>query len=182
MAMLDAEKALPRAPPRGGFWRGAFSGAGITGIAAAIGFLAVLPPSATSLVGAVTDARASALMSGHAIEVASTDHHTVKPWFAGRIALSPPVADFAPQGFKLVGGRLAKVAGTQAAVVVYRHGQHEVELFVWPDRGASLPATGQSHGVHSLFWRQGDLDLAAVSDTAPDELAQFVALVKAQRE
>ena len=65
----------------------------------------------------------------------STDHHTVKPWFSGRIALSPPVADFAGQGFALTGGRIQTVDGIAMAVVVYRHDAHQVDLFVWPAKG-----------------------------------------------
>jgi anti-sigma factor RsiW len=114
--------------------------------------------------------------------VVSTDHHTVKPWFAGRIALSPPVDDFAAEGFKLVGGRLDKAAGAPAAVVVYRHGGHEIDLFVWADRGAALPAAAVARGYRSMFWKRKDLDFAAVSDTSEPELAKFVQLVQAEPE
>jgi anti-sigma factor RsiW len=187
-AMLDAEDAHASHPPRStnpsrtGFWRGAFSGAGVTALAAGFAALAFLPPSASTLADQVTMAHTTALMRAHEIEVVSTDHHTVKPWFAGRLPLSPPVADFAPQGFKLIGGRLDKVAGAPAAVVVYQHGKHEIDLFVWADRGSTLPSAGLSHGYHSIFWKNQDLDFAAVSDTAAPELANFVTLVRAEPE
>jgi len=188
-AMLDEEDA--RAAPsqlrfaRGapsGFWRGASSGAGLTALAAGLAVLSILPPSASTLADQVTLAHTNALMQGRAIEVVSTDHHTVKPWFAGRLSLSPPVADFAAQGYKLIGGRADRVAGAQAAVVVYQHGKHEIDLFVWADRGSILPSTGLSHGYHSIFWKAQDLDFAAVSDTAAPELASFVNLVRAEPE
>jgi anti-sigma factor RsiW len=187
-AMLDEEEALAAHPPRSGipgragFWRGAFSGAGVTVLAAGFAVLALLPPSASTLADQVTVAHTTALMRNRTIEVVSTDHHTVKPWFAGRLPLSPPVADFTPQGYRLIGGRLDKVAGAPAAVVVYQHGKHEIDLFVWADRGSTLPSAGLSHGYHSIFWKSHDLDFAAVSDTAAPELRNFVNLVRAEPE
>jgi anti-sigma factor RsiW len=188
-AMLDEQDGRAVSPPlrfarraTPSFWRGAFSGAGLTALAAGLAVLAILPPSASLLADQVTVAHTDALIQGRTIQVVSTDHHTVKPWFAGRIPLSPPVADFAAQGYKLVGGRLDKVAGAPAAVVVYQHGKHEIDLFVWSDRGSALPSTGLSHGYHSIFWKRQDLDFAAVSDTAAPELASFVTLVRAEPE
>jgi len=151
-------------------------------LAAALAFLAILPPSAADLASAVTQAHASALMTSRQIAVVSTDHHTVKPWFAGRIALSPPVTDFADQGFRLAGGRLDRVAGRPAAVVVYAHGLHEIDLFVWADQGAALPASSLRHGYRAIFWKHGDLDFAAVSDVQAEELEHFSALVRAASE
>lgn len=178
-----AEAARAR---RRGFWRGAFGGAGITGLAAGLAILLLQPPSGESLADQITDAHVRALTSGRAIAVASSDHHAVKPWFAGRIDISPPVHDFAAQGFKLTGGRLDRAGRARAAVVVYQHGLHEVDLFVWPDggadRGADLPAQVVRHGYHAMFWKSGDLNFAAVSDTGTSELADFVSLVRAQRE
>jgi anti-sigma factor RsiW len=184
-ASLAAEAQRRTAPApvaRRSFWRGAFSGAGATALAAGLAALAVLPPQPASLASSVTGAHTRALIDGRAIEVVSSDHHTVKPWFAGKIDLSPPVHDFADQGFKLTGGRLDKVAGQPAAVVVYQHGKHSVDLFVWADRGGALPAAAMRHGYRSVFWKSGDLDFAAVSDTAAPELANFVQLVRAQPE
>ncbi len=114
--------------------------------------------------------------------VASSNHHTVKPWLAAHVAISPPVADFATEGFPLVGGRSDEVAGARAAVAVYRHGNHEVDLFAWPDRGAKLPDAAVTRGFRSSFWKQGDLDYAAVSDIDAAAFAKFVALARAQRE
>ncbi|HEY2049768.1 MAG TPA: zf-HC2 domain-containing protein [Caulobacteraceae bacterium] len=164
------------------FWQGALSGAGVTGLAASLAILTILPPSATTLVDQVTSAHTRALMSGHVIAVASSDHHTVKPWFAGRIDISPPVQDFAARGFKLTGGRVDKVGGARVAVLTYQRGRHEVDLFVWADRGSTLPASTVRHGYHLMFWRSGDLSFAAVSDTAVPELANFVQLIRSEPE
>ena len=121
-------------------------------------------------------------MSGHTIEVVSSNHHTVKPWFAGRVPLSPPVADFAKEGFTLAGGRADDVAGARTAVVVYRHGNHEIDLFVWTDKGSRLPADATTHGYHTVFWKKSDLDFAAVSDMDESELHKFTSLVKSEPE
>jgi anti-sigma factor RsiW len=191
-AMLDAERvdaarqewraAGAARAGRGGFWRGAFSGAGMTAVAAGLAIVALQPPSTQSLANQITDAHTRALMRGQVIAVASSDHHTVKPWFAGRIAISPPVRDFAVEGFKLTGGRLDRAGRAPAAVVVYQHGRHEVDLFVWGDRGSTLPTQAVRHGYHAIFWKSGDLDFAAVSDTAVPELARFAQLVRSQPE
>jgi anti-sigma factor RsiW len=184
-AALDAEDHCPadnRSIRWRSFWFGAAGGAGISALAACLALFMMLPPSGGTLTDSVTDAHIRALMSGHEIEVASSNHHTVKPWFAGRVPLSPPVANFTGDGFALVGGRTDKIAGSQAAVVVYHHGAHRIDLFVWADRGARLPPAGVSHGYRAEFWKNGDLDFAAVSDVQSSELEKFIQLVKAERE
>jgi anti-sigma factor RsiW len=179
-AALDAEsgrvtefRPLSRKP---GFWLGAGSGAGGMAIAAVLAFLLFLP--ANPLVNDLATAHLRSLMAGHLIDVASSDHHTVKPWFAGHTDVSPPAEDFAADGFTLVGGRADYVHGERAAVVVYRHGAHIINLFAWAGRDASLPGTRLRDGYRMIFWKQNDLDLAAVSDVDPAELDRFVALVK----
>jgi anti-sigma factor RsiW len=170
------QRSTPRA-----FWAGALGGAGLTALAASIAALFLfLPPSGETVAGSIADSHVAALMHGPLIQVASSDHHTVKPWFAGRIDLSPPVQDFRGDGFALAGGRLDRAGNAPAAVVVYRHGKHVVDLYVWHGRGAAESAT--RHGYHVISWQSGDLDFSAVSDTDPRELAEFVRLVKAERE
>jgi anti-sigma factor RsiW len=162
---------------RPGFWAGVSGGAGGMAIAAGL-VLFFLVRAPVGLADDLVAAHLDAIDSGHVFAVASSDHHTVKPWFAGHADVSPPVTDFAAQGFKLVGGRADRIAGQRAAVVVYRHGLHVVALFSWADTGRLLPGDTTRRGYHTLLWRQADLDYAAVSDTAPGELADFVALVK----
>ena len=175
-----AEK--PRATRVTGFWLGAGSGAGLMAMAAGIIFFLALPPTTASLTDAVINAHTNAMMKGQEIAVVSTDHHTVKPWFSGRIALSPPVADFADQGFALTGGRIQTVDGIAMAVVVYRHDAHHVDLFVWPAKGALAAGLKDRQGYLALMWQAGDLDYAAVSDMDSGELKKFAALVQAERE
>lgn len=177
-AALDRE-----ARPSGrSFWLGAASGASVSALAAGFALLALLPPTAASLSRSVADAHVAALTGNKTIMVASSNHHTVKPWLAAHAGISPPVSDFAEQGFVLVGGRMDEVAGARAAVTVYAHGNHQVDLFAWPDRGADLPTPGMSRGFRIAFWKSGDLDYAAVSDVDITAFQKFTDLAKAQRE
>jgi len=182
-AALDAEAKRDgnvialRASRKPGFWLGAGSGAGGMAIAAMLAFLIFMPAN-NAMVADLADAHVRSLMGAHLIDVASSDHHTVKPWFAGHSDVSPPTEDFKADGFTLVGGRVDYVHGSRAAVVVYRHGAHVINLFAWADHNARLPGTGSQDGYRMVFWKQKDLDLAAVSDVDPAELNRFVALVK----
>ncbi len=178
-AALDAE-AAPRVVPftRRSFWVGAASGAAAMAAAASLVLALMLPPSAETLAQAIADDHTSAMMSGHTIQIASSSHHVVKPWFAGRVDVSPPTPDFPQANFTLAGGRVDTIAGTRAAVVVYRHGAHVIDLFVWPDKGSMLPGNAMRHGYHAIFWKSGDLDFAAVSDTERRELEKFVTLAR----
>ena len=168
--------------PAKSFWVGAASGGGLSALAAGFALFLLLPPSAATLSQSLVDAHTAALTGGKTIMVASSSHHTVKPWLAAHAGISPPVTDFADQGFMLIGGRTDEVAGTRAAVAVYAHGNHEVELFAWPDRGARLPEAGMARGFRMAFWKVGDLDYAAVSDVDAAAFQKFIALAKAQRE
>lgn len=163
------------------FWFGAAGGVGLSALAASVVAFLFVTVSASTLVESVTDAHTNALMAHRTIEVVSSNHHTVKPWFAGRIDVSPPVADFAAEGFVLAGGRIDHVAGAPAAVVVYRHGAHQIDLFAWADKGKSLPSEAVRHGYRTMLWKEGDLDLAAVSDMERGELERFVRLVRSQK-
>jgi anti-sigma factor RsiW len=186
MGALDRESGGTRSAPavavrprRAGFLAGALSGAGATALAAALGFLLIVPPATDLVVGDVMNAHLRSMMSDHLIDVVSTDHHTVKPWFAGHSDISPPVADFSKEGFKLVGGRVDFVDGHRAAVVVYRHGAHVINVFAWAAAGSGkLPDDVTRNGYHMVFWKGGDLVFCAVSDTGVDELGQLVHLLK----
>jgi len=183
-AMLDEETAPRVVVPfkRRNFWYGALSGAGAMAAAASVAFMLALPPSAETLAQSITDDHTAALTSGHLIQIASSSHHVVKPWFAGKVDVSPPTPDFPDQNFVLAGGRVDQVAGSKAAVVIYKHGRHVIDLFVWPDKGTVLPGNATRHGYHSIFWKSGDLNFAAVSDTERRELEKFVQLIRSTPE
>jgi anti-sigma factor RsiW len=169
---------VPFRPRRAGFVWGALSGAGVSGLAAAILLAVVLPPSPSGLASGLADAHSRALTHGDLVQVASSDHHKVKPWLARHAPLSPPVSDFAAQGFPLLGARVDKVRGQDMAVLAYGRGAHVIDLYVWPLRGAAPPPSAERRGFHERFWTRGDLAFAAVSDVQPDALETFVGLVQ----
>jgi len=160
------------------FWLGAGSGLGAAAVAATLALWLIAPRFATPLVDELAGAHVASLMSTHLIDVVSTDQHTVKPWFAGRADVSPAVADFEAQGYKLVGGRVDYLQHQRAAVVVYRHGQHVINVFSWAASHRFLPGRVMRNGYRLVFWQTGDLQYCAVSDTAEDELLGLVRLLK----
>ena len=109
------------------------------------------------------------------VEVASSDRHTVKPWFVGRIDYAPPVHDLTAQGFPLLGGRLDVVDGRKVAVLVYRRNQHRLALTVWPVATASntSPDITVRDGFALARWRHAGFEMRAVSDLAPAEMGSF---------
>jgi len=115
--------------------------------------------------------------SDHAVDVASTDRHTVKPWFAGRIDYSPPVHDLTSNGFPLEGGRIDVVDGRKVSVLVYRHNQHRVALSLWPttEPGDTTPKITSYNGFSLAQWRHGGFEMHAASDIAANEMADFAA-------
>jgi anti-sigma factor RsiW len=121
------------------------------------------------------------LVGNHLMDVVSTDQHTVKPWFAGKLSFSPPVFDFSDQGFKLIGGRLDYLGKNEIAAIVYQHRQHYVNLFVWPGQaGHAQEVATQKEGYNLYGWTAHGLTLWAVTDAAPETLKSFVELVKQQ--
>jgi anti-sigma factor RsiW len=169
--------------PKRNFLMGTFSGAGGMALAAALAFFFIVPSFTSPLLDGLVSAHVRSLMPDHLIDVVSTDKHTVKPWFAGHADVSPAVADFATQGYTLVGGRADYFEGQRAAVTVYRHGAHTINVFSWAATGI-LPRDSTRNGYHLAFFREGNLDYAAVSDTGWDELHGLVNLLKdlSQRE
>jgi anti-sigma factor RsiW len=122
---------------------------------------------------ALIDSHLRSLLAGHLTDVASTDRHTVKPWFAGRSEVSPPAVDLAGEGFPLVGGRLDVIAGNPVPALVYRRREHVINVFVLPSSAGDLGATLTRRGYNLRHWNEGDLGFWAVSDAAPSELAEF---------
>jgi anti-sigma factor RsiW len=159
------------------FWMGAASGLGTAAIAATAAFLFMVPLTGR-MVDELVSAHVNSLLSTHLIDVVSTDQHTVKPWFAGHTDVSPLVADFEPQGYKLLGGRVDYLEHQRAAVVVYQHGAHVINVFSWAAAQRSLPDQVTRNGYHLIFWQAGNLQYCAVSDTAWDELRGLVRLLQ----
>jgi anti-sigma factor RsiW len=128
----------------------------------------------TVLAAEIVDAHLRSLQPGHLTDVISTDQHTVKPWFDGKLDFSPPVQDFADQGFPLQGGRIDVVHGQAVAALVYVRRKHFVNVFVWPtDEKDRAPSSGSQQGYQWLEWRKGGMEFCAVSDAPPSALEQL---------
>ena len=136
--------------------------------------LFLVPRQAKDGAADIVTAHIRALQPGHLIDVVSTDRHTVKPWFDGRLPFAPPVKDLAASGFPLAGGRLDYVDGHVAAALVYRAGPHMVDLFVWPDPGDAAERPGAGSGYNFVQWHTQGMVVWAVSDLNAGELAAFV--------
>jgi anti-sigma factor RsiW len=121
------------------------------------------------------------LMLNHLSDVASTDQHTVKPWFDGKLDFSPVVEDFASKGYPLVGGRLDYLDKQPVAALVYQRAKHIINLFSWPDDRPDLKEALQTatlQGYHLIHWVQGGSNYWAVSDLNESELTAFVQLLE----
>jgi anti-sigma factor RsiW len=124
------------------------------------------------------------LQPGHLYDVESTDQHTVKPWFDGKLDFAPPVRDLAEQGFALVGGRLDYIGNRAVAALVYQRRKHFINLYVWPESSTEgRPPEGLERqetrdGYNLIEWRAGDMHFVAVSDVNADDLKQFMQLLQ----
>ncbi len=173
-------EAAPRAgPARLMPWRGIAVAAGFVGVVLGTWALATFQAGTSQLATEVLAAHVRSLMPGHLTDVTSTDQHTVKPWFDGRLPYSPPVADEAPAGFPLLGGRLDYVGGRPVAALAYGRRLHEISVFVWPrSYGDAGPAQAERNGYNLIHWTRGDMTFWAVSDLNPAELVTFVRLLQ----
>jgi anti-sigma factor RsiW len=130
----------------------------------------------TVIAAEMVDAHLRSLQPGHLTDVLSTDQHTVKPWFNGKLDFSPPVQDFSTDGFPLVGGRLDVVHGRAVTALVYGRRKHLISVFIWPlpvnEKDKSLHS-GAQQGYHWLAWASNGMELCAVSDVSPSDLDQL---------
>jgi anti-sigma factor RsiW len=136
----------------------------------------LVTPAAPDLADAVVTEHIRSLQAEHLLDVISTDQHTVKPWFNGKLDFAPPIVDLAANGFPLSGGRLDYLAGHTVAALVYHHKQHPINLFIWPNssgRSSAPPTCVERAGYHLCNWSNQAMNYWAISDLNAAELSQF---------
>ncbi len=173
---IDAALAEETAPPKpsrrpGRVETWVMSGA-VSALAASLALFAFLP-SGPSLESQLVEAQVRSLQVQHLMDVPTSDKHTVKPWFNGKIDFAPPVIDTTPQGYPLAGGRLDYLDGHPAAAIVYRRRAHVINLFVWPGSAPAAPITEKREGYTLVRWGQVGLVFWAVSDIDAPDLEGF---------
>lgn len=163
----------PPAPPRRPWWRDGLS-FGVGAALAASLALYVISPGEQTLLDQVVASHVRALQPGHLEDVISTDQHTVKPWFDGRIDFAPPVKDLAAKQFPLLGGRLDYVNDRPVAALIYGSDKHVIDLYVWPGTDKPMPQTASRNGYNTVHWSENGMDFWAVSDLEAAKLSDFV--------
>jgi anti-sigma factor RsiW len=131
------------------------------------------------LVQEIISEHVRSLQAQHLLDVVSTDQHTVKPWFTGKLDFSPKVKDLKEQDFPLTGGRLDYLDGHTVAAIVYRHHGHVINLFTWPDQTPNRALRSESHqGFNLVQWTENGMEYWVISDLNSAELQQFIALYR----
>jgi anti-sigma factor RsiW len=178
---LRLEASLPKpaaaaASSRRAVLRGFALGSGVSAIAATMLFAVVLRRDDQDRVDyEIVSAHLRSLQAGHLIDVQSTDQHTVKPWFNGKLDVAPPVIDLTAQGFTLIGGRLDYVDARPIGAVIYKRRAHVINLFVAQTSNMAhrAPRTETIQGYNIRSWSERGLNFWAVSDIGADELEEF---------
>jgi anti-sigma factor RsiW len=163
-------------------WRALAASIAVTAFIASSSTSMLLSPSRSNLVrDSIVDAHLRALMASQPIDVASSDQHTVKPWFNGRIPQSPRVVDLAKKEFPLVGGRIDVIAENPVPSLVYAHRKHLISLTAVPDSGHanSQPVLSVVNGYNVYRWTEDEISYWAVSDVASADLDKFAELFRA---
>src|SRR5262249_48094185 len=158
-------------------WAGAATAAVLIVV---VSMLWVKPSEETLLVNDIVSSHVRSMMANHITDVASSDRHTVKPWFGGKLDYSPPVKDLTEQGFRLVGGRLDYLDSRPVAALVYQRSQHYINLFVWPSNKTGIKEGDQitRQGYNVIHWTQAGMSYWLVSELNLTELTECARLLK----
>jgi anti-sigma factor RsiW len=172
---LPAPTALRDRAPWFSRWLWAGSGAALATAALLVAFFVSRPSSVSSDQELVTS-HVRSLMSNHLMDVVSTDQHTVKPWFDGKLDFAPPVRDLADQGYPLAGGRLDFINGRTVAALVYHRALHPINLYIWPagSGGEGSWRTETIRGYNVISIRKNGFEFRGVSDLNTEELRDFM--------
>ncbi len=150
-------------------------------LAASVILYFAIPSGQDMLVDEVVSSHVRSLMEQHLTDVASSDKHTVKPWFAGKIDFSPPVYDFAEQGYPLLGGRLDYIRHQNVAALSYKRNKHIINLFIMPNNaGDSSVHSTSKRGFNIVSWQKNNMKFEAVSDLNRQELEAFAQMIISQ--
>ncbi len=162
-------------------WAGAFAVLALCAVAAWQLLPGLRGPTSDQRIEAeVFASHVRSLEASHLMDVSSTDQHTVKPWFDGKLDFSPPVEDLASDDFPLVGGRLDYLEGREVAALVYQRRKHFINVFVWPGTtgSSSTQTLSPRQGYNLMRWSRGGFQFWAVSDVSAQDLAEFVRLLE----
>jgi anti-sigma factor RsiW len=178
-ALRETESNRPRIAGRPAVRRWLAMAASIAAVAIGSWQLAVIHTTSSALADEVFTSHVRSLMPGHLNDVVSSDQHTVKPWFNGRLDFSPPVHDFVGRGYPLLGGRLDYLHGRPVAALVYGRRQHIINVFLWPESGpAHEDRPLERQGYHLLHWTTAEYSYWVASDLGLSELTGFAKLLQ----
>ena len=179
-AARETPARAPYRPSFGTLWRPLAVAASLAIVAFGSWDLARRNAAGETLADDVLASHVRSLMPGHLTDVLSSDQHTVKPWFNGKLDFSPAVHDFALQGFPLLGGRLDYVGGRSVAALAYGRREHLINVFLWPVAAGPSDATKarDRQGYHLLHWTTSDYAYWVVSDLGLAELQNFARMVQ----
>jgi anti-sigma factor RsiW len=159
-------------------WLNQRFGLPVAAFAAGLAVALVVPRQSLDLEQELVSEHVRSLMASHITDVTTSDRHTVKPWFDGRLDFAPPVVDLANEGFALTGGRLDYIAGRAVAALVYKRREHVINLFVWPAEKTGIGAQGAqssgNNGYNTLRWSGDGMIFWAISDLNAIELQEFM--------
>jgi len=176
-ALAQRPETRPGLPARRNWWPSVAAAVCIVVVSSVLTYTATRPSRTNAVAEEIVASHVRSLLPGHLTDIVSTNQHNVKPWFNGRVDLSPPVPDLSASNFTLVGGRVDYVAGRTVSVVVYSRRQHLINVYSWPatDVSVEAPRTTSRNGYHLMSWRRDGLQEYAVSDLNEQELRELVA-------